>query len=174
MNPGKFVSLKGMNKRNTEEPKAKPWGKAVFVGTIVLFIVGSSVDVAFYSDIPSSVPLVFGIIIGLIVMFIVLHGGRKNAAIQVKNAAIQVTAAAKRTSRAAEDIIKEADKKVGGEKEIETEEDAYERAAEEIENKSQNKGMWAKAFADADGDEQKQKALYLKYRAKQLSDQSEQ
>ena len=31
---------------------------------------------------------------------------------------------------------------------------------------------WAKAFADADGDEQKQKALYLKYRAKQLSDQS--
>ena len=67
-----------------------------------------------------------------------------------------------------------ADKKVGVKKEIETEEDAYERAAEEIENKSQNKGMWAKAFADADGDEQKQKALYLKYRAKQLSDQSEQ
>ena len=32
----------------------------------------------------------------------------------------------------------------------------------------QNKGIWAKAFSDADGDEQKQKALYIKYRAEQL------
>ena len=163
-----------MKKQNTDEPKAKPWGKAVLVGIIVLWIVGATLSLTFYYDQSSSVPLVFGIIIGLISMFIVLHGGRKNAVIQVKNAAIQVTAAAKKTSRAAEDIIKEADKKVGVEKEIETEEDAYERAAEEIENKSQNKGMWAKAFADADGDEQKQKALYLKYRAKQLNDKSEQ
>ena len=99
----------------------------------------------------------------IIAMFIVLQGGGRNAA-------IQVTTVAKKTSRAAEDIIKEADKKVGVKKEIETEEDAYEKAAEEIENKSQNKGMWAKAFADADGDEQKQKALYLKYRAKQLNE----
>ena len=153
-----------MNKRNTEEPKAKPWGKAILVGVVVLFIAALTIEPDRQE---SAIPLVICIVIGLIAMFIVLQGGGRNAA-------IQVTAAAKKTSRAAEDIIKEADKKVGVKKEIETEEDAYERAAEEIENKSQNKGMWAKAFADADGDEQKQKALYLKYRAKQLSDQSEQ
>ena len=151
-----------MNKRNTDEPKAKPWVKAISVGFVV-FVISMFILDEVTRD--GGAFVVFGLLIGLIAMFIVLHGGGKNAA-------IQVTAAAKKTTRAAEDIIKEADKKVGVKKEIETEEDAYEKAAEEIENKSQNKGMWAKAFADADGDEQKQKALYLKYRAKQLSDQS--
>ena len=146
-----------MNKRTTHEPKAKPWGKALFVGFIVFFLGGFTLTSAGF-DAGGGLSLIFGII----AVIIVLQGG--------KNTAIQVTAAAKRTSRAAEDIIKEADKKVGVKKEIETEEDAYEKAAEEIENKSQNKGMWAKAFADADGDEQKQKALYLKYRAKQLNE----
>jgi hypothetical protein len=147
-----------MNKRTTHEPKVKPWGKAVFVGFIVFWLVALPLSQA-----SGIVAVLLGIIIGIIAVIIVLQGG--------KNTAIQVTAAAKRTSRAAEEIVKEADKKVGVKKEIETEEDAYEKAAEEIENKSQNKGMWAKAFADADGDEQKQKALYLKYRAKQISEE---
>jgi hypothetical protein len=33
------------------------------------------------------------------------------------------------------------------------------------------KGIWAMAFADAEGDEKKQKALYIKYRAKKLLDE---
>lgn len=48
------------------------------------------------------------------------------------------------------------------------EEDAYEIAAKEIEQGVAQKGLWAKAFADAEGNEQKQKALYLRYRAEQL------
>ena len=52
--------------------------------------------------------------------------------------------------------------------EIETEEDAYAWASNEIEDGTYKKGIWAKAFADSDGDEQKQKALYIKYRAEQL------
>ena len=42
------------------------------------------------------------------------------------------------------------------------------KAGEEIERKIAAIGLRAKAFAKADGDEKKQKALYLKYRAEQL------
>ena len=45
---------------------------------------------------------------------------------------------------------------------------AYEVAADEIASGSQQKGLWAKAFADSEGDTQRQKALYLRYRADQL------
>jgi hypothetical protein len=48
------------------------------------------------------------------------------------------------------------------------EEEAYEIAAEEIEKGLVQKGLWAKALADANGDEKKQHALYLRYRAEQL------
>ena len=137
-----------MKKRNTDEPKAKPWRKAIFVGFIVSYICGGMIYELLHRDFA-----VFGLIIGLIVMFIVLHGG-------VKNAAIQVTAAAKRVSSEAKEVVKEAEKTVGIKKDIKAESVAYEKAAEEIENKSQNKGMWAKAFADADGDEQNRK-LYI-------------
>ena len=67
MNLGEFVSLKGMNKRNTEEPKAKPWGKAVFVGFIVFWFVALPLSLA-----SGIVAVLLGIIIGIIAMFIVL------------------------------------------------------------------------------------------------------
>jgi|GEM_PF-4723126 len=47
-------------------------------------------------------------------------------------------------------------------------EEAYAEAAEEIESGRVQKGLWAKAFADADGNSERQKALYLKYRAEQI------
>ena len=82
--------------------------------------------------------------------------------------ALEATVKVKEGKRKASEIAREADIRVGVGKEIKTEEDAYERAAEELEHETQNKGIWAKAFSDADGDEQKQKALYIKYRAEQL------
>ena len=81
---------------------------------------------------------------------------------------IRITQKAKESSRNIKEIIKEADRRVGVRKEIKSEEDAYERAGEELEELSMNKGIWAKAFADSNGDEQKQKALYIKYRSEQL------
>lgn len=42
------------------------------------------------------------------------------------------------------------------------------RAAEELAEETQSKGLWAKAFSDANGDEKTQRALYIKYRAEQL------
>lgn len=45
---------------------------------------------------------------------------------------------------------------------------AFELAADEIDAGKQQRGLWAKAFADSEGDTQKQKALYLRYRADQL------
>lgn len=46
----------------------------------------------------------------------------------------------------------------------------YEVVAEEIESNDLNKGLWMKAFANSDGDSQKQKALYIKYRVQNLND----
>ena len=46
--------------------------------------------------------------------------------------------------------------------------EAYAWASSEIETGETIKGIWAMAFADAEGNEQKQKALYIKYRAVKL------
>ena len=86
----------------------------------------------------------------------------------LEKTALEAAVKVKEGKRKASEIAREADIRVGVGKEIKTEEDAYERAAEELEHETQNKGIWAKAFSDADGDEQKQKALYIKYRAEQL------
>jgi len=81
---------------------------------------------------------------------------------------ISSVVAAKKVARGTSSVLREADKRVGKYDEIETEEDAYAWASNEIEDGTYKKGIWAKAFADSDGDEQKQKALYIKYRAEQL------
>ena len=47
-------------------------------------------------------------------------------------------------------------------------EEAYATAANELENGVVAPGLWAKAFADSEGDEQKRQALYLRYRAEQI------
>ena len=47
--------------------------------------------------------------------------------------------------------------------------DAYANAEQEIEANNKDEGIWKKAFVDADGDESKQKALYMKYRAEEIN-----
>ena len=48
------------------------------------------------------------------------------------------------------------------------EDDLYEQAWIEVENNTQVKRLWAKAFAQNDGDEDKAKAAYLKFRVSDL------
>ena len=50
------------------------------------------------------------------------------------------------------------------------EEEFYELAYEEIESGNLKKGLWAKAFSEAEGDENKAKALYIKYRFDQIKE----
>ena len=50
------------------------------------------------------------------------------------------------------------------------EEKFYELAYDEIESGDLKKGLWAKAFSEAEGDEEKAKALYIKYRFDQKKD----
>jgi hypothetical protein len=47
----------------------------------------------------------------------------------------------------------------------------YQKALEELESNSINKGVYAKALADSAGDEAKAHSLYIKYRAKSLDDE---
>ncbi|KAF1081979.1 MAG: hypothetical protein GQF41_1619 [Candidatus Rifleibacterium amylolyticum] len=49
----------------------------------------------------------------------------------------------------------------------------YQAAFEEIENGITNKGLWAKCFAEADGDKNKAEAKYVKARASQLESLAE-
>ena len=50
------------------------------------------------------------------------------------------------------------------------EEEIYELISEEIESNSTKKGIWTKAFSESEGDEQKTKALYIKYRFDQINE----
>ncbi len=47
----------------------------------------------------------------------------------------------------------------------------YELVAEEIVNNQQSKGLWAKAIADAEGELEKAKALYIKLRVQMIMDE---
>jgi uncharacterized membrane protein YhaH (DUF805 family) len=49
-----------------------------------------------------------------------------------------------------------------------TEEDAYEKALQELQSKDLSRGIWAKAMAFSDGDGKKAESNYLKFRAEQL------
>lgn len=51
-----------------------------------------------------------------------------------------------------------------------TEEDNWATAMAEVESAQRRLGLWAKAFAESDGDETKAKVVYLKSRVKQLID----
>ena len=44
----------------------------------------------------------------------------------------------------------------------------YEKAWNELESSKVDKGTWARAFSDAEGDEQKAKALYVKMRVRAM------
>ena len=49
------------------------------------------------------------------------------------------------------------------------EEEIYELISGEIESNSTKKGLWTKAFSESEGDEQKTRALYIKYRFDQIN-----
>ena len=51
------------------------------------------------------------------------------------------------------------------------EEKLYEIAMEELESRSYIKGIWAKAFSQSDADEQRAKALYIKFRVQSLKEE---
>ena len=76
--------------------------------------------------------------------------------------------AAKKALDETSNIFKEADMRLGRFKKKLTEEDAYEIAGIEVEQKTFRRGLMAKAYSDAKGDKQLQQALYCQYRAKQL------
>lgn len=46
--------------------------------------------------------------------------------------------------------------------------DSYAQAEDEVENRSYDKGLWAKALLEAEGDESKRKITYMRLRAAQL------
>jgi hypothetical protein len=50
------------------------------------------------------------------------------------------------------------------------ENELYEIVTKEVMNEEVMAGIWGKAFADTEGDEQKAKALYIKYRVQDLKD----
>ena len=64
---------------------------------------------------------------------------------------------------------------LGAEKDSESEsymneEEIYELISDEIGNGNTKKGLWTKAFSEAEGDENKAKAVYIKYRFDQMND----
>jgi hypothetical protein len=85
-----------------------------------------------------------------------------------KQGAIGAVMKSKEAYSGIKDIFKIADERLGKAIDITNEEEAYAWAASEIEKDEMVKGIWAMAFADAEGDEKKQKALYIKYRATKL------
>lgn len=56
------------------------------------------------------------------------------------------------------------------EKVLEIADEFFESASEEISQNAQKPGLWLKSLALAEGDESKQKAIYIRLRAKQLSE----
>lgn len=55
-----------------------------------------------------------------------------------------------------------------------SEEDLYAAALVEVQSGTTRPGLWAKAFADAEGDESKSKALYIKLRVQQEIERKQQ
>lgn len=117
----------------------------------------------------TSLLLVFGFIAVCIVVArssvrFAKNNAGKAGAIATKAAAATIEAA----RQAADSVTTEAHKMRGNSERSRREEDAYAIAAKEVESGDAQPGLWAKAFADAGGDQQKQKALYLKYRSAQI------
>ena len=53
------------------------------------------------------------------------------------------------------------------------EEQLYEQVVNELANGQRRNGLWAKAFANSDGLEEKVKALYIQYRVQSIKDEFE-
>jgi hypothetical protein len=68
-------------------------------------------------------------------------------------------------------LVKDAKQAVGEKvKEInKTEEELFEQISNELENNQINKGLWTKAEAESDGDENKVRSIYIKLRHQKLT-----
>ena len=54
-----------------------------------------------------------------------------------------------------------------------SDEQYYAQALDELESGTYNRGLWAKVFCTAQGQEEEAKALYMKYRVAQLEQSKE-
>jgi len=74
---------------------------------------------------------------------------------------------AKKGAIAAKEMTKSKERKL-----LEIDNVYYEKASNEIENNNQDTGLWLKSMSISDGDINKQKAVYIRLRAKQLNEKS--
>ena len=58
---------------------------------------------------------------------------------------------------------------IAGESVSDIEDRAFAQAATELETNQRDTGVWARAYSDAEGDENRAKALYIRYRAQRIS-----
>ena len=137
--------------------------KGIFAGILFFF---ASVFLLIAAGVKGSPGLgIFIIFLSLFVIFLVEQFGYKGA---TKEVAVLTKTIANKGSEFSKEVSQEADQRTNKKTKDITELKAYELAGEEIENKNMKMGLWHKAFAEADGHEKKQKALYLKARAEEL------
>ena len=112
----------------------------------------------------------FAIVFGILVLSIIggLMVGKMGYKGAVKEVAVQTKTFADKSAEFSKEISKEAAHRINKQEKDLTEMKAYELAGEEIESNNMKMGLWHKAFADADGDENKQKVIYLKARVEEL------
>ena len=85
-----------------------------------------------------------------------------------KEGAINTINLVNKATDATKSLLREASVRSGKYQKINSEEEAYSVALEEIENNTYKKGLMAKAMALSEGNKDKQTAKYLELRAKQL------
>jgi len=130
-----------------------------------IFYVGGMIIAVNVTSDPTPTLAISILVLSIIGGILVGSMGYKAAA---KEVAVQTKTFANKTAKFSKEISKEVEQRTNKKEKNLTEMKAYELAGEEIENKNMKMGLWHKAFAEADGDVNKQKALYLKARVKEL------
>jgi len=70
------------------------------------------------------------------------------------------------------DVLQIMDKKTKESMSRLTEEQIYAKVYEEVSNGKKREGLWAKSLANSDGNEDRAKSLYIKYRAQSIIDEA--
>ena len=95
-----------------------------------------------------------------------LYRGAKRATVHLKKTTLpKARNLAAKTGASISGRVKTEEEKV-----LEIADEFFESASEEISQNAQKPGLWLKSLALAEGDESKQKAIYIRLRAKQLSE----
>mgnify|MGYP000297653754 FL=1 len=106
-------------------------------------------------------------LIGIIVVFFFINLAEKTAKkgkeVYTKHKP-SIEKASKKALSKVKDIAKSEEEKVVG-----IDDDHFKQALQEIEDGKQKEGLWIKCLSLSEGDELKQRSLYLKLRAKELS-----